>query len=454
MLTLIETIVAIATPPGRAGIGVIRVSGPATKTIAQAILGCVPKPRYAAYAKFLDSDGSVLDQGIALYFPNPNSFTGEDVLELHGHGGPIVMDGLLQRILQLGARLARPGEFSERAFLNDKIDLAQAEAIADLIDAASKQAAQAAIRSLQGEFSQQIQQLVKDLIYLRTYVEAAIDFVEEEVDFLSDGKINERLQEIIHKIQHIQVVAKQGALLREGMTVVITGRPNAGKSSLLNALSQRDSAIVTEIPGTTRDVLREQIQIDGLPLHIIDTAGLRASSDQVEQEGIRRALAEIAKADRILLVVDSLAQPYVDMEQIKKEFLSEIATSHKLTIVRNKCDLYAEKPAIKQEGDITIVTLSAKNGSGINLLREHLKKCMGFNVNMEGNFSARRRHLDSLARAEHALYDGQQQLQQHRAGELFAEDLRAAQNALSEITGEFTSDDLLGSIFSSFCIGK
>lgn len=445
-----NTIAALATPPGRGGVGIIRISGANTVAVANAMLGYLPKPRHADYTSFLDQDGSILDQGIALYFPNPNSFTGADVLELHAHGGPVILDCILKRILTLDVRLARPGEFSEQAFLNDKLDLTQAEAIADLIDAASEQAARAAIRSLQGEFSQQIHQLLELLIHLRSYVEAAIDFAEEEIDFLSDGKIQAALTNILDKLHTVLATAQQGTLLREGMTVVIAGRPNAGKSSLLNALSQRDAAIVTNIPGTTRDVLREAIQIDGLPLHIIDTAGIHASTDQVEQEGIRRAWAEIDKADQILLVADHEANPI----QLITEFFDQRPITHRLTIVCNKIDLNDEAPRLYQENEITYIHLSAKTGDGLPLLREHLKKCMGFNATAEGSFSARRRHLDALKRAEQALLDGLQQLEQHQAGELLAEDLRIAQQALGEITGEFTTEDLLGKIFASFCIGK
>lgn len=451
---LVDTITAIATAPGRGGIGVVRISGPQTINIAKNLLGYLPQPRYAEYASFLDDNNHIIDQGLVLYFPNPHSFTGEDVLELHGHGGPVILDCLLKRVLQLGARLARPGEFSERAFLNDKLDLAQAEAIADLIDAGSEQAARAAMRSLQGEFSKEISILVERLIHLRMYVEAAIDFAEEEIDFLSDNKVSDELKRILQSIRQIQSVAKQGALLREGMTVVIAGRPNAGKSSLLNALSGKDTAIVTDIPGTTRDVLREAIQIDGMPLHIIDTAGLRTTTDQVEQEGVRRALNEIQKADRILLVVDHFATPQIDLQELEKEFFDPMPDKKRLTIIRNKIDLCEEHSNLTQEDGIDIIKLSAQTKAGIHLLREHLKSAMGFSTNIEGGFSARRRHLDALQRAEQSLFNGQQQLEQNRAGELLAEDLRQAQKALGEITGEFTTDDLLGRIFSSFCVGK
>lgn len=442
------TIAAIATAPGRGGIGIIRISGPKVGEIAQTILGFAPKPRYAHPANFLDLNREVIDQGIALYFSAPNSFTGEDVLELQGHGGPVVLDRILQTILSLGAVPARAGEFSERAFLNNKVNLTQAEAIADLIDAGSEQAARAALRSLQGEFSKQIDILIEELIRLRIYVEAAIDFPEEEIDFISEGNIENQLKELLLQLQAIQAQAKQGSLLQEGMKLVIAGQPNAGKSSLLNALSGRDLAIVTDIPGTTRDILQDQIQIDGLPLHIIDTAGLRESTDPIEQEGIRRALLEIENADRVLLITDATLKIPEDLYKLLK------AKNKNLTIVRNKIDLLKTTAEIKQEGEEWILSLSAKTNDGLSLLRDHLKFCMGFQENMEGNFSARRRHLDALCRAEQFLLNGLKQLSEHKAGELLAEDLRQTQQVLGEITGAFSSDELLGQIFSSFCIGK
>ena len=449
-----DTIAAIATPPGRGGVGIIRVSGPLAESIAVAILDKIPRPRYAEYVSFFDADNTVIDSGIALYFPAPNSFTGEDIIEFQGHGGPVILDCLLKRVVQLGARLAKPGEFSERAFLNDKIDLAQAEAIADVIDAASTEAARAAARSLQGDFSKRIKQLVEELIHLRIFVEAAIDFPEEEVDFLSDGKIAAQLAKILADLQGIQKTAKQGTLLREGMTVVIAGRPNAGKSSLLNCLSGRDSAIVTEIPGTTRDVLREYIHLDGIPLHIIDTAGLRDSHDVVEQEGIRRAWEEIAKADRILLVVDSQTSPLTHPHKAWPEFIAQLPEKAALTVVRNKIDLTNETSEIAQYEGMTVISVSAKTRVGVHLLREHLKSSVGYDSHNEGGFSARRRHLEALERAHAALLSGQNQLLEYKAGELLAEELTQAQHALAEITGEFTTDDLLGKIFASFCIGK
>lgn len=451
---VVDTIAAIATPIGRGGVGIIRISGPKACDVASLMLSHLPQPRNAEVLSFLNSKKEIIDQGIVLFFPGPNSFTGENVVELHGHGGPVVLDCLLQRTIECGARLARPGEFSERAFLNGKIDLTQAEAIADLIDAESKQSAQAAINSLQGEFSKKIIEVVNALIELRTFVEAAIDFPEEEIDFLSNAKLTKSFNQINEKLDDIFAEAKQGRLLREGMSVVIVGKPNVGKSSLLNCLSGYESAIVTNIPGTTRDVLREQITIDGLPLHIIDTAGLRESHDEIEKEGMRRACLEIEKADQVLLVVDANENKIDNIKSEEAKLLEAHSKEKKLTIVFNKIDLAELKPEIKEVDKKTMITLSAKTKEGLNLLCEHLKKCVGYETNSEGRFLARRRHLNALEKAKSALLSGKKQLENKLAPELFAEDLRQAQNALSEITGEFTSEDLLGEIFSSFCIGK
>ncbi|WP_110685642.1 tRNA uridine-5-carboxymethylaminomethyl(34) synthesis GTPase MnmE [Salinicola aestuarinus] len=448
-----ETIAALATPPGRGGVGIVRVSGPAASTLAGDFLGYAPTPRYAHYGEFR-GETSVIDEGIALYFPGPNSFTGEDVLELQGHGGPVLMDMLLERCVQLGARLARPGEFSERAFLNDKLDLAQAEAIADLIDASSRTAAENALRSLQGEFSTRVSKLVSELIELRLYVEAAIDFPEEEIDFLADGVVATKLAAVVTTLQSVRASANQGALMREGMSVVIAGRPNAGKSSLLNRLTERDSAIVTEIEGTTRDVLREHIHIDGMPLHVIDTAGLRDTPDAVEKIGVQRAWAEIESADRVLLLVDGRETDSTDPYAIWPEFVERLPDRSRLTLVRNKIDESGEGDQADLSTSPPVIRLSAQTGAGVDNLNQHLKAIMGFDATTEGRFSARRRHLDALERAAKALASGTAQLEGAAAGELLAEDLRDAQNALSEITGEFTADDLLGEIFGSFCIGK
>ncbi|MBK5074711.1 tRNA uridine-5-carboxymethylaminomethyl(34) synthesis GTPase MnmE [Budviciaceae bacterium CWB-B4] len=450
-----DTIVAQATPPGRGGVGILRVSGKQAAEVAMQLLGKIPQPRYADYVPFKDADGSTLDQGIALYFPGPNSFTGEDVLELQGHGGPVILDLLLKRILTLpDVRIARPGEFSERAFLNDKLDLAQAEAIADLIDASSEQAARSAVNSLQGVFSSRVHQLVEALTHLRIYVEAAIDFPDEEIDFLSDGKIEAQLQQVMEELNGVRAEARQGSLLREGMKVVIAGRPNAGKSSLLNALAGREAAIVTDIAGTTRDVLREHIHIDGMPLHIIDTAGLREAGDEVERIGIERAWNEIEQADRVLFMVDGTTTDAIEPEHIWPEFMARLPKTLPITVVRNKADLTGETLGISEVNSHSLIRLSARTGEGVEALRNHLKESMGFTSNTEGGFLARRRHLQALETAAQHLDQGMDQLVSARAGELLAEELRQAQQALSEITGEFTSDDLLGRIFSSFCIGK
>lgn len=450
-----DTIVAQATAPGRGGVGIIRISGDLATNVAMAVLGKVPKTRYADYCDFKDADDKVIDQGIALFFKGPNSFTGEDVLELQGHGGQIVLDMLIKRVMQVsGMRIAKPGEFSEQAFLNDKLDLTQAEAIADLIDATSEQAAKSALQSLQGEFSKEVHELVEQVTNLRLYVEAAIDFPDEEVDFLSDGKIANALYRIIAKLDTVQTSAKQGAIIREGMKVVIAGRPNAGKSSLLNALAGKESAIVTEIAGTTRDVLREHIHLDGMPLHIIDTAGLRDTLDTVEKIGIERAWAEIATADRVLFMVDGTTTEAVDPHDIWPDFIDRLPTRLGVTVVRNKADLTGESLEMSQEQGFDVYRISAKTGLGVEELKQHLKSLMGYQSNLEGGFIARRRHLEALDLAASHLQLGKEQLEVYLAGELLAEELRMAQMALSEITGKFTSDDLLGKIFSSFCIGK
>jgi tRNA modification GTPase len=514
----IDTITAQATPAGRGGIAIVRVSGPLTKTIMQEVLHSNLAPRQATYLPFLDANQEIIDEGVAIFFPNPNSFTGEDVLEFQGHGGPVVVDLLLQCILSLGARLASPGEFSERAFLNGKLDLAQAEAIADLIDASSQQAVKSAMRSLQGEFSKEIHALNEKIIHLRTYVEAAIDFSDEEIDFLGDEKISNAARVILADLSAIQNKAKQGSFLREGITAVIAGQPNVGKSSLLNCLSGKETAIVTDIPGTTRDVLRDHVLIDGMPMHIIDTAGLRESQDIVEQEGIRRAYKEMENADIVLYVLAADADisntsnasnvnnantntntnaanahsnanlSATNLENINPSQDVFYQKSNNIIFIRNKIDLTQESPSIQfqnahttlnksndnannnvsyiasnhdgntndnnSNNNTAIISLSVKSGAGIDLLKNQIKKQVGFQASSEGIYLARRRHLDALARAEKHVQDGLQQLSESRAGELAAEDLRQAHLALCEITGEFTADDLLGRIFSSFCIGK
>ena len=443
-----DTIAAIATAPGQGGVGIVRVSGDKAANISEQLLGKVPTPRYAHYSAFQDENKATIDNGIALYFEGPNSFTGEDVLELQAHGGPIVLDILLKRVLSLGARPARAGEFSERAFLNDKIDLAQAEAIADLIAAESHEAARAAIHSLNGEFSKEINDLVEQLTMLRIHVEAALDFPEEEIDFLADKVIEESLLAVKEKLQQVKSSAQQGRLLKEGMSVVIAGKPNAGKSSLLNQLAGQETAIVTDVPGTTRDILREHIQIDGLPLHIIDTAGLRESEDVVEQEGIRRAMQEIEKADRLLYVMDG------DSKDEEKEIIDSFSKDLGITFVHNKIDKNnAAAKIVELAGNATDIFLSAKTGHGIELLKQHLKKCMGYETRVEGKYMARRRHMEAIEEAEQNLERADINLK-HKHGELVAEELSLAQNQLASITGEFSSDDLLGRIFSGFCIGK
>ncbi len=446
-----DTIAAVATAPGIGGVGVVRISGPRVPAIARELLGALPAPRHARFARFRDADGTALDEGLTLYFPAPHSFTGEHVLELHGHGGPVVLDLLLQRTLALGARPARPGEFSERAFLNGKLDLAQVEAVADLIESASAQAARAALNSLQGVFSRRVHAIVEQLIALRMHIEAALDFPEEEIDFLADRTLHERAAQLRQALEQLQADSRQGQLLHDGMTVVLAGRPNAGKSSLLNLLAQRDSAIVSPIPGTTRDVLRERIQIDGLPLHVLDTAGLRASADEIETEGVKRARDAMQRADRVLLLIDDAA----DAAAAVSALLAELPAGVQVTLVRNKIDVSGRAPGLVEQGThgIAEVALSARTGAGLDALHAHLKACTGYQAAGEGAFSARRRHLDALARALAELGNTHAELAAGR-GELAAEALRQAQQALGEITGEFTSDDLLGRIFASFCIGK
>lgn len=446
-----DTIAALATPPGRGGVGIIRVSGTAAPMIAQAILGFHPKPRYAHHAPFLAADGSALDEGIALYFPNPHSFTGEDVLELQGHGGPVVMAWLLKRVCELGARLARPGEFSERAFLNDKLDLAQAEAVADLIAASSDAAARSALSSLQGAFSSEVNALVESLTLLRLYVEAAIDFPEEEIDFLGDGVVLAKLLVIVDAVNELCTRAKQGARLRDGIRLVIAGQPNAGKSSLLNALTRQDTAIVTDIAGTTRDVLREEIDLDGLPVQVLDTAGLRETDDPVERIGVQRAWDAISKADHALFLLDSRKGWTAEDSRLR----ALLPPSLSVTLVWNKQDAVDGVADIRQDEDgETSVYLSAKTGLGLEGLRRHLALVLGVQQLGEGAILARARHIDALTRAQEALARGQYQLQTFNAGDLLAEELRIAQESLSEITGAFRADDLLGRIFSEFCIGK
>ena len=441
-----DTIVARATPPGRGGIAVIRVSGPGVGEIATSMLGELPEPRRAELRKFVDATGEPIDSGIALLFPAPHSFTGEDVLELQGHGGTMVCDLLIERAIELGARIAEPGEFSRRAFLNDRMDLAQAEAIADLIDSGSRSAARAAQRSLRGDFSDAITDLNESVTQLRTHVEAAIDFPEEEIDFLQDAALLERIIGVEQQFRDLERVVRQGCLLRDGVTVVVAGRPNVGKSSLLNALAGYDAAIVTDVAGTTRDLVHEHLDLDGLPLHVVDTAGLRAWRDRVEEEGIRRARAELRSADHALIVLDANRADH-ELDALTAELPDGLG----YTVVRNKIDLTGESAGPVADGSINV---SALERDGIDALRNHLKSVLGYEPPAEGAITARRRHLESLARARQHFDQARQQLEKHAAGELMAEELLQVQNALAEITGEFHNDDLLGRIFSSFCIGK
>ncbi len=442
-----DTICAIATPPGVGGVGVVRISGPQTSSIAAQILDVTIQPRKAHFASFIDAQGQIIDSGIALLFVAPASFTGEDVVELQAHGGPQVLQMILSRVLELGARPARPGEFSERAFLNNKLDLVQAEAIADLIESGTEASARAAQRSLQGVFSRAVNQLQQELVDLRVFVEAAMDFPDEEIDFLADSDVLLKLESANKGLRALLEQAHQGQLLRDGINIAIIGLPNVGKSSLLNALAGRDSAIVTDIPGTTRDVLREQISLDGLPIHIADTAGIRESTDVVEAEGVKRARAALLSADLILLVID----PTQDLES-QWALRTEVPENASCIEVYNKLDL----GGVDNMGvDVAPrVFVSAKTGQGLQDLIQMVKRSVGVSESQEGAFSARTRHLDALKKTGKHISAGQVQLQKLNSPETLAEELRLAQKALGEITGEYLPDDLLGAIFSSFCIGK
>ena len=443
-----ETICAVATPPGTGGVGIVRVSGPAVPDICRAVTGRLPEPRHALLTGFHDDDGSVIDSGLALYFSAPGSFTGEHVLELQGHGGQYIMNRVMQRILDLGARQARPGEFSERAFLNDKIDLVQAEAIADLVQSGTDAAARAAQRSLQGEFSRRIHGLQETLTALRVFVEAAIDFPDEEIDFLAESDIVERCRNASLEIREVLAAARQGRLLRDGIVLAIIGRPNAGKSSLLNALSGTDRAIVTEIPGTTRDVLRESIDLDGIPVHVADTAGIRETKDRIEAEGVRRARAALETADIVLLVEDASGT-----HESEVALMGEVPSHATGIRVANKIDLLdvGARRLLEDEG---LVTVSALTGDGMDSLRERIRAAAGVVEDSGGSFSARQRHVEALKRAARHIDTGYHVMEETGSGELLAEELRLAQAALGELTGETLADDLLGDIFSSFCIGK
>ena len=441
-----DTIVALATPPGMGGVGVVRISGGDSERIARAMLGSLPEPRVATYVTFVNACGEPLDQGLAVYFPGPASFTGESVLELHGHGGPVVMSLLVDAVVELGARLAEAGEFSKRAFLNDKLDLAQAEAIADLIGSGTAQAARAALRSLSGAFSEVVNELSEQLTGLRMYVEAAIDFPEEEIDFLADDELGRRLEACSASFDSVLARAAVGRVMCDGYQVVIVGKPNAGKSSLMNRLSGEDTAIVTEIAGTTRDVLRERINIDGLAVELVDTAGLRDSPDRIEEEGIRRARKAMAEADAVLWIQDAT-------EPVPERIEEPVPDGVPVTIVRNKIDLSGDPPGMA-EGDSPAVLLSARTGEGLDALRTRIRDLAGFHDLGEGAFTARRRHVEALRRAQARFEAGREALRKAKAGEILAEELRLSQQALGSITGEFTPDDLLGRIFAEFCIGK
>jgi tRNA modification GTPase len=442
-----DPIAAIATAPGRGGIGVVRVSGRNLVPLAQALLGELPLPRHAVRAAFLDAHGAAIDDGITLYFPAPHSYTGEDVLELQGHGGPVVMQMLLKRCLELGARLAEPGEFTRRAYLNDKLDLAQAESVADLIEAATDSAARCALRSLRGEFSAAVEELVRQLIELRMLVEATLDFPEEELDALDRADAHERYARLVGAIENALAKSRQGSLLRTGLQVVLAGRPNVGKSSLLNRLAGEDLAIVTAIPGTTRDSLRQAIHIDGVPLNIVDTAGLRDTQDEVERMGIARTWNEIGRADVVLLLVD--ARSGATTQDL--ELVQGIPQSAKRVFVHNKIDLAGAPPRVQRDHTATSLYVSARTGAGMDMLRAELLAIAGWQPGAEDSFMARERHLIALRQAAlHAARAGEH----FGRSELFAEELRLAQEQLNSITGEFAADDLLGEIFSRFCIGK
>ena len=446
MINKVETICAIASAIGQSGIGIVRVSGPLAKSTSKKILQADLKPRYAYYGAFYDQN-NVIDKGVAIFFPGPNSYTGEDVVEFQGHGGTSVLRKILEITMSSGVRLAEPGEFSKRAFLNGKMDLIQAEAIQDLIQSNSEESALSAVRSLTGEFSIKINQVLSELISLRVFIEATIDFSDDEIDFIESHEVSNKLHTLKESLLDIQQTATQGAILRDGIHVAIAGKPNAGKSSLLNMLTKESSAIVTDIAGTTRDVLKETIHIDGMPIHIIDTAGLHDSDDVVEQEGIRRAHNEINNADIILLVFDSRDS------KANLSILPDSVKNKPKILVRNKIDLAGNKSSVKKVGNITEISISAKNGDGIDTLRESLSEFAGLNSGIEGVFVARKRHLDAIEETLEFINSASSQLNSGFS-ELVAEDLRQAGMKLGQITGEFSSDDLLGEIFSSFCIGK
>ncbi len=445
-----DTIAAIATPPGSGAIAIVRISGPNALPIIKKIAGLTPRPRHAHMCALKDESGVIIDHGLIIFFPRPHSFTGEDVVELHGHGGVVVSEWLLSRVLHLGARAAEPGEFTLRAFLNDKIDLAQAEAVADLINSGSREAAQAALRSLDGAFSERVLRLQKTLTKARVHIEAWLDFPDEDIEPAQIVEIQDHLKESISFLEHLRSVARDGVQLRDGVDIVIAGRPNVGKSSLMNCLAGHDAAIVTPIAGTTRDLLREHLSIDGLPITLTDTAGFRVSSDPIETEGVRRAQVAIGSADRLFWMVEAQDE----LETALKEAHQEFGDDKPMTILQNKIDLLSENADSFEHEGVTIIRLSVLTGEGVSLLREHIKSLAGFGGEVSGTFSARSRHIDALQRAESSIRSAQEELFGNKALEIVSEELRAGQSALSELTGEISSDDLLGEIFSGFCIGK
>jgi tRNA modification GTPase len=449
-----DTIVAIATAPGRGGVGIVRLSGPDSLSIARR-LGVGELKARTAHHRYLSFQDQPLDDGVVIYYPAPNSFTGEDVIELQCHGSPVQLQVVVQTCCRCGARHARAGEFSERAFLNGRIDLLQAEAIADLIESSSAAAARSAMRSLSGEFSRRIDELLEELIALRVFVEAAIDFPEEEIDFIADSDVANRLDSLGARLRETLATARRGRALREGIKLVLAGAPNAGKSSLLNRITEQDTAIVAEIPGTTRDVLRETVTLDGLPLHIVDTAGLRDSEDAIEREGMRRAQQEMEHADRVLLVIDDSDLEYLaSAPALRQRFAAQLPGQVPITVLRNKCDLSGRAADDSEEEGIRTIAVSARTGAGLPLLQQHLLECAGLSEGLGDEFSARQRHIAALEETSALLQAARRQLSDFGAAELVAEDLRRCQESLGSITGAFSSDDLLGAIFSSFCIGK
>ncbi len=449
-----DTIAAVATPPGRGAVGIVRLSGPQAFAIAGKLTGALPPPRQAALRIFRDDQGESLDEGLVLLFPQPQSYTGEDVAELQGHGGPLVLDLLVRAACALGARPARPGEFSERAFLNGRLDLTQAEAIADLINAATEQAARAAQRSLQGEFSARVRALVDELIGLRIFIEGALDFSDEDVDWLADDALRARLAALLAHLRELLGAAAQGRRLREGLVVALAGAPNVGKSTLLNRLAGAEAAIVTDIAGTTRDVLRENLNLDGLPVTLVDTAGLRDSDDPVEKIGVERAWQALGHAELVLFLVDDRA----GVTEADRALLARVPQGAEIIVLRNKCDLSGEPAGLvgapPRRDSHAELRLCAKSGAGLDLLKHEIRRAAGLSATGESLFSARTRHVDALQRALACAQDAEKRLREGATAELAAEDLRLAQQALAEITGAFTSDDLLGRIFSAFCIGK